>query len=358
MKVWLSLLSGIESFMSKINIAIIGCGRISAKHFQAIYDNSDSFNLVAICDTNQENLSLASEKYNVPGFNNHLEMLSTHPEIDVVSICTPSGLHPIHSMDVSRAGKHVITEKPMSCTLEQAVKMVDVAEENKVKLFVVKQNRLNPTVHALKSAIDSGSFGKIFMIHCNVFWTRPQEYYDQATWRGTWELDGGALMNQSSHYIDLLEWFGGPVKSVQAITKTLARNIEAEDSAVVNFEWQQGCIGSMAVSMLTYPNNLEGSITILGEKGTVRLDGIAMNEVKIWHFENPTDVNIANLNYQPTSVYGNGHGPYYKNVADVLLHSAKPISDGASGLKSIKLLTAIYQASKSGETVKLDSLGD
>lgn len=337
-------------------MAIIGCGRISTKHLQAILDNSEDFHLSAVCDIDEHKATLTSEKFGIPGFTDYNTMFDKLPEIDIVSICTPSGLHPAQSIDASKAGVHVLTEKPMSCTLEDAMQMLEVAKANDRKLFVVKQNRLNPTVQALKAAVDAGSFGKLHMIHCNVFWTRPQEYYDQAKWRGTWALDGGALMNQSSHYLDLLEWLGGPIKSVQAMTKTLARNIEAEDSGVVNFEWEKGAIGSMAVTMLTYPNNLEGSITILGEKGTVRLDGIAMNEAKIWHFENGSNVDIANLNYQPGSVYGNGHGLYYKNVADVLLRGETAISDGYSGLKSIRLLTAIYQAAKSGETVNLDEL--
>ncbi len=339
--------------MEKINIALVGCGRIAYKHFQAIEDNNECFNLVAVCDTSAQKADEAAEKYNVSSFTDMELMLTEQEDIDVVAICTPSGLHPEHSMLASKFKKHVVTEKPMSCHVQDAKAMINTAQDNDTKLFVVKQNRLNPTVVALKEAIDAGKFGKIYMVQANVFWTRPQAYYSQAPWRGTWKYDGGAFMNQASHYVDLLEYLVGPVAKVQAMTKTLARDIEAEDSGVINLEWENGAIGSMSVTMLTYPKNLEGSITILGEKGTVRLDGVALNEVKHWLFEGESNVSVESLSYQPDSVYGNGHGPYYKNVADVLLNDAQPISDGYSGFKSVNLICALYEANKTGNTVSL-----
>ena len=337
--------------MSKIKHAIVGCGRIANSHLEAIKNNSNDFELIAVCDVNQQVAQSWGEKENVPFYTELDAMLDAIPSLELVSLCTPSGLHAEQAMLSLSKGVRVLTEKPMSCQVADAERMIACAQKYNRQLFVVKQNRLNPTVQALKKAIDMKRFGKIYMVQSNVFWTRPQEYYSQASWRGTWKMDGGAFMNQASHYVDLLEWLVGPVKSVQAITRTLARNIEAEDSGVVNLEWDHGAIGSMSVTMLTYPKNMEGSITILGEKGTVRLDGIALNQVKVWQFEDEIKDEIANLSYQPDTVYGNGHGLYYKNVADVLLRGADPISDGASGLKSINLLDAIYSSSKSSNSV-------
>jgi UDP-N-acetyl-2-amino-2-deoxyglucuronate dehydrogenase len=339
--------------MNRIKCALLGCGRIASKHLQALQDNGDDFELIAVCDAVEAQAQATAVAQNVPYYLDLEAMLKAAPAIDLLCICTPSGLHPEQAILAAQYGKHVVTEKPMACTVADAKQMIAVAKQNNTRLFVVKQNRLNPTVQALKQAVDQGRFGKIYMVQSNVFWTRPQEYYSQAPWRGTWKMDGGAFMNQASHYVDLLEWLVGPVKTVQAMTRTLARNIEAEDSGVVNLAWENGAIGSMSVTMLTYPKNMEGSITILGEKGTVRLDGVALNEVKIWDFADNQDEDIASLSYQPDTVYGNGHGPYYKNIADVLQAGAAPIADGVSGLKSVQLLSAIYTSAKTGRVVEL-----
>jgi UDP-N-acetyl-2-amino-2-deoxyglucuronate dehydrogenase len=207
----------------------------------------------------------------------------------------------------------------------------------------------------LKRAIDAGRFGRIYLVSLNVFWTRPQEYYAAAKWRGTWEFDGGALMNQASHYVDLLSWLIGPVESVQAYSATLERRIEAEDTAVASLRWRSGALGSLSVTMLTFPNNLEGSITILGEKGTVRVGGVAVNEVQEWQFADahPDDHLIGEVSYQTTSVYGFGHPLYYRNVIDALQGRAEPETDGRAGLQSLELLTAIYRASRDGARISL-----
>jgi UDP-N-acetyl-2-amino-2-deoxyglucuronate dehydrogenase len=220
---------------------------------------------------------------------------------------------------------------------------------------VVKQNRRNATIQLLKKAIDKSRFGKIYMVHINVFWTRPQAYYDHAKWRGTWEFDGGALMNQASHYVDLLDWLIGPVESVQAMTGTLARNIEVEDTAVMNVRWRSGALGSMSVTMLTYPKNLEGSITIIGEKGTVRLGGVAVNEIQHWEFAEPDedDKKIHDASYETTSVYGFGHPLYYENVIKTLRGEAEAETDGREGLRSLELLIAAYLSARDGRTVPL-----
>ncbi len=338
----------------KIKVALLGCGRISKNHFQALEDHQDNLELVAVCDIDPVIAKNAENAYKVPSFIDLEDMLAA-VDFDLLIITTPSGLHSGQTCIAAKRGKHILTEKPMATSWHDGVRMVNVCEENNIQLFVVKQNRLNPTVQALKQAIEQGRFGKIYTIHSNVFWTRPQEYYDQASWRGTWELDGGALMNQASHYVDLLEWLGGSIESVQAMTATLARSIEAEDTGVLNIRWRNGAIGSMCVSMLTYPKNLEGSITVLGEKGTVRLDGVALNEIKHWDFADDglKKIDVEQLGYAPTSVYGNGHSLYYENVIQTLRGQAKPATDGHSGLKSLELLIASYLSSREGKTVHL-----
>ena len=232
--------------------------------------------------------------------------------------------------------------------------MVKACDEAGVYLFVVKQNRRNATLQLLKRAVDEKRFGKIHIVHLNVFWTRPQEYYDQAKWRGTSELDGGAFMNQASHYVDLLDWLIGPIEKVQAMMST-TRNIEVEDTGVLNVRWHNGALGSMSVTMLTYPENLEGSIIILGEKGTVRIGGVAVNDIQHWKFDEPADYDqkIQDANYQTTSVYGFGHPLYYKNVIDVLRGDAEPETNGREGLKSLEVLIAAKLSARDGETISL-----
>jgi len=233
--------------------------------------------------------------------------------------------------------------------------MVRACDDAGVKLFVVKQNRRNATLQLLKRAVEGKRFGRIYMVSVNVFWSRPQSYYDSAKWRGTWEFDGGAFMNQASHYIDLLDWLVGPVESVQAYTATLARDIQVEDTGVMSVKWRSGALGSVSVTMLTYPRNLEGSITIIGELGTVRIGGVAVNEIQHWDFAiaEAEDADIRSANYQTTSVYGHGHPHYYENVIGVLRGEAEPDTDGREGLRSLEVLIATYIAARDGRRVSL-----
>ena len=338
----------------KIRVAVVGCGRISKNHFASIEAHADEMELAAVCEIDPQRLNEHQERFNVPGYR-HLEEMLERESLDLVSICTPSGLHPEHVIQCAKAGAHVLTEKPMATRWQDGLRMVKACDDAKVRLFVVKQNRRNATLQLLKRAVDEGRFGRIYMVHLNVFWTRPQEYYDSAKWRGTWELDGGAFMNQASHYVDLLDWLIGPVASVQAMTGTLARNIEVEDTGVLNVRWRNGALGSMAATMLTWPKNMEGSITILGEKGTVRVGGMAVNEIQYWEFadERDYDVQVKDASYQTTSVYGFGHPLYYKNVVDVLRGRAEPHVDGREGLKTLEVLIAAYLSARDGRTVSL-----
>lgn len=338
----------------KIRIAVVGCGRIAKNHFGSIEKHSDDFELVSVCDNNKQALESATDQYSVNGYLSLAEMLEKE-ELDVVSLCTPSGIHPEQAAEIAEAGVHVISEKPMATRWKDGVDMVKACDRAGVRLFVVKQNRRNTTLQLLKRAVEEKRFGRIHMVNLNVFWTRPQDYYDAAKWRGTWELDGGAFMNQASHYVDLIDWLIGPVEKIQAMTGTLARDIEVEDTGVLNIKWRNGAMGSMNVTMLTYPKNYEGSITILGEKGTVRVGGVAVNEIQHWEFEDEKDYDqdIQQANYETTSVYGFGHPLYYKNVVDVLRGECEPETDGREGLKSLEVLIAAYLSARDGKTVSL-----
>jgi UDP-N-acetyl-2-amino-2-deoxyglucuronate dehydrogenase len=338
----------------KIKVALVGCGRISQKHFDAIKAHKNDLKLVAVCETNRTRLNEIQGQQHVRGFQNYNDLL-TESDADMVILCTPSGLHPEQTIFAARAGKHIMTEKPMATRWKDALAMVKACDEARKRLFVVKQNRKNATLQLLKRAVEEKRFGRIYMVHLNVFWTRPQSYYDQGRWRGTWELDGGAFMNQASHYVDLLEWLIGPIADIQAMTGTLARDIEVEDTGVMNVRWRNGVLGSMACTMLTYPKNYEGSITILGEKGTVRVGGVAVNDIQTWEFNETKnyDAQVKDANYQTTSVYGFGHPLYYKNVIDVLRGEAEPETDGREGLKSVEVLIAAYLSARDGRTVSL-----
>ena len=337
----------------KIRIAIVGCGRISKNHFGSIDTHKDNLELVAVCDNDKTVLAKHQQQYQVPGYL-HMESMLESEKIDIVALCTPSGIHADQAAIAARHSVNVMTEKPMATRWQDGVRMVKACDNAGVRLFVVKQNRRNSTLQLLKRAVEEKRFGKIHMVHLNVFWTRPQEYYDQAKWRGTWEFDGGAFMNQASHYVDLLDWLIGPVDKVQAMMST-TRDIEVEDTGVLNVRWRNGTLGSMSVTMLTYPKNLEGSITILGEKGTVHVGGVAVNDIQRWEFDEEKDYDkqVKDANYETTSVYGFGHPLYYNNVIDVLRGKCEPETDGREGLKSLELLIAAYLSARDGKTIPL-----
>lgn len=338
----------------KLRFALVGCGRIARNHFAALAQHADRCELVAVCDVDPAALDRAVTETGAAPFDN-LDRMLDHSDIDACIITTPSGLHPAQAVRVARAGRHVITEKPMATRWEDAKRMVGACDAVGVRMFVVKQNRRNATLQLLKRAVDKRRFGRIYMVNLNVFWTRPQSYYNSAPWRGTWEFDGGAFMNQASHYVDLLDWIIGPVESLQAYTATLARDIEVEDTGVISLRWRNGALGSMNVTMLAYPHNLEGSITVLGETGTARIGGVAVNEVQQWNFAQPDadDAGVAQASYATASVYGFGHPLYYDNVIAVLRGEAEPETDGREGLKSLEVLIAAYRSARDGRRVAL-----
>jgi UDP-N-acetyl-2-amino-2-deoxyglucuronate dehydrogenase len=355
----------------RIRIALVGCGRISRNHIKAIASHHERAELVAICDTQLERLQqtqqlVAEEVREHPGaatkpahFSTYTELLAaaqagTTP-VDLVVLATPSGLHPGQVVAAAEVGLNVCTEKPMATRWADGVAMVKACDAAGVRLFVVKQNRFNSTLQLVKRQLQAGRFGQLAMVAVNVFWQRPQSYYDQDNWRGTWEFDGGAMMNQASHYVDLLDWLVGPVESVSASIATLGRTIEVEDTAALQLRWRNGALGTMAVTMLTYPKNLEGSITLLGETGTVKIGGPAVNQIEHWAFadQSPDDARVEQVSYETTSVYGFGHPPYYANVLDALQGQAEALCDGREGLRSLELLIGAYRSARDGQTVHL-----
>jgi UDP-N-acetyl-2-amino-2-deoxyglucuronate dehydrogenase len=338
------------------SVGLVGCGRISRNHFDALR-KVEGLSLAAVCDADAARAAAAGAEQGVPWFDSMSDMLR-QGDCDVVAICTPSGLHAEQGAAAALAGKHVVSEKPMALSLLQADALVNACDAAGVRLFVVKQNRLNPPIQLLRRAVDKGRFGRIFMANVTVRWQRPQEYYDAEPWRGTWEFDGGAIMNQASHYVDLVQWLVGPVESVVAKTATQARRIEAEDSGIGILNFRSGALGVIEVNVLTYPRNLEGSITILGEHGSVKIGGTAVNRVDHWSFATYDDDDklVESANTNPPTVYGFGHEGYYRNVLAVLRGEAAPETDGRAGRKSLELILAMYESARTGREIPIPFL--
>ncbi len=338
----------------RLRFAIVGCGRISGYHLDALAANREEAEVAAVCDVVADRAQAASVRAGgVPWFTSQADMLAAGG-FDAVSICTPSGLHPEHGIAAAEAGFHVVSEKPLGIDLARVDRLIDTCDRQGVRLFTVLQNRLNPTVELLRRALDKGRFGRHCFMQVNVFWTRPQDYYDEAPWRGTWSLDGGAFMNQASHYVDLAQWLGGDISEVVALTGTLGRKIEAEDTGAAVVRFDSGMIATLNVTMLVYPKNLEGSITLMGLQGTARVGGIALNRIEQWDFDRYRDEDreVREAGYTPPTVYGHGHSGYYRNVIEVLRGRAAPSSDGREGRRSLALILAIYQSAKEGRPVK------
>jgi len=338
----------------RLRFALVGCGRIANNHIAAFKQHAERAELVGVCDVDPAQLKAAARATGAAAFA-HLDDLLAGCAADCVVLATPSGLHAAQAVQVAQAGRHVMTEKPMATRWADGKRMVCACDTAGVRLFVVKQNRRNSTLQLLKRAVAKGRFGRIHMVTINVFWNRPQSYYDSAAWRGTWEFDGGAFMNQACHYVDLLDWLVGPVESVQAYTATLGRDIEVEDTGVMAVRWRSGALGSVNVTMLTYPKNQEGSITVLGETGTVTIGGLAVNEIQRWEFAKPDDddARVKNASYETTSVYGFGHPMYYDNVIRVLRGEEEPETDGREGLRVLEILIACYLSARDGRRVPL-----
>jgi UDP-N-acetyl-2-amino-2-deoxyglucuronate dehydrogenase len=340
----------------KINVGLVGCGRISERHFSAYATLKDKINIQAVCDQDATKLDRATEVTGAKGYADFQTMLESE-KLDLLAITTPNAFHAPQIITAASYVKNIVTEKPMAIKWQDGLMASQECEKKGVGLFVIYQNRFNATIQAVHKAIKTGRFGKIYMITSNVFWQRPQAYYDKdATWHGTKDVDGGAYFTQASHYIDLMQWFAGSTpKTVYANLSTLARKIETEDSGIVTIEWADGTLGNLNLTVLTYPKNLEGSMTILGEKGTVKIGGVALNSVDTWDFadQQPEDEAIKSLNYNTASVYGNGHVDNYENIIKAIHGSEPALIDGKEGLKSVKILTALYESSRLKKPIEL-----
>lgn len=339
-----------------INFALVGCGRISKRHSELLGENQIAgAQLVAVCDKIVSKAQVIADKYSIPVYSCLHDMMKAE-KIDVVVVLTESGLHAQHTIELAPYGAHVVVEKPMALTLDDADAMIEACDKHGVKLFVVKQNRFNVPIVQLRKALDQGRFGKLIMGTIRVRWCRPQAYYDQDSWRGTWAYDGGVLTNQASHHVDLLEWMMGDVESVFAKSKNALADIEAEDTAVVILKFRNGALGVIEATTAIRPKDLEGSISILGETGSVEVGGFAVNEMKTWNFteihEEDGDV-IEKYSVNPPNVYGFGHQAYYEHVVDCLDNETAQLVDGLQGRKSLELINAIYESIETGEEVKL-----
>lgn len=339
-----------------LRFALVGCGRISKRHAELLGKNQIAgAELAAVCDIVEERAASTAEHFNVPGFIDMHRMMR-EVDIDVVVVLTESGHHARHVKELAPYGKHIVVEKPMALTLDDADDMIRACDRARIKLFVVKQNRFNVPVMKLRESLERGRFGKLVMGTVRVRWCRPQSYYDQDAWRGTWALDGGVLTNQASHHVDLLEWMMGEVDSVVAMSNTALAHIEAEDTAVVILHFRNGALGCIEATTAARPKDLEGSISILGEKGAVEIGGFAVNEMKVWNFVEPEpedDDVMEKYSVNPPNVYGFGHHAYYGHVVDCIVNHKRHMVDGLEGRKSLELINAIYESIETGREVKL-----
>ncbi len=342
--------------MEKIRFGLVGCGMISPKHFKAIADLPEA-ELVAVCDTDKEKLKNASNEQNCKAYSNYEDMVN-NPDIDVISICTPNGLHADMSVAALNAGKHVLCEKPMSLNITDTKRIIKAEQESGKKFILVKQNRYNPPVAALKDAVYNNKLGNIVMIGSNVYWNRNDQYYENSKWRGTKDLDGGTLFTQASHFLDLMLWIGGPVESVQSYMNNFSHpQIEIEDTGVVLVKFKNGTLGKIIFTTCVYDHNLEGSIFVLGSKGTIKVGGKYLNELDHWDVEN-TERPVLESSAPPNE-YGtyqgtmSNHDKVYKNVLEVVLNNENIKANSIQGHESVEVMQAAYESAKTGKEIFL-----
>ncbi len=338
--------------MNKLKFAIVGCGRIALRHAEQI---SRLAELTAVCDVIQSRATEFGKKFNSEVYSDIDDMLMNEKELDVVSICSPNGLHAVHSIKVFRSGHHVLCEKPMAISVYDCGEMIKEAEKANKRLFIVKQNRYNPPVQAIKDALDENRLGKIFSVQLNCFWNRNAEYYTQSDWKGTKNLDGGTLFTQFSHFIDLLYWLFGDIKNVEAMTENFMHEkiMEFEDTGVALIEFYSGIIGTINYNVNSFGKNMEGSLTVFGENGTVKIGGQYLNELE---YQNIRDYKITNLPAgNPPNNYGqytgsmSNHNKVYENVIEVLQNQGQIATNGFEGLKTVEIISKIYSSAKKNQ---------
>ncbi|MFX0135263.1 MAG: Gfo/Idh/MocA family protein [Candidatus Hodarchaeota archaeon] len=332
---------------TKIRFAIVGCGKIAQRHAEHIKKVGE---LVGVCDIKAGRAKALAEKYSCNYYKEIDNLLHNEIDCDVVSVCTPNGLHAEHTIKALRAQKHVLCEKPMAISSEDCSKMIKEAKNSEKKLFIVKQNRFNPPVVALKKAIDEGRLGKILNIQLNCFWNRNEDYYLNSDWKGKKNLDGGTLFTQFSHFIDLIYWLNGDIKEVYALTKNLHHQkiIEFEDTGVIALEFKNGALGTINYTVNSYGKNMEGSITVFGKKGTVKVGGQYLNTLE---YQSIKDFRITDvIESRPANDYGfyqgsmSNHDKVYENVIAVLLNNGEIATNGEEAMKTVEIIETIYKA--------------
>jgi UDP-N-acetyl-2-amino-2-deoxyglucuronate dehydrogenase len=342
--------------MNELRFGLVGCGKIAQRHAMLL---SNGFivkaKLKAVCDIDFNRAKDFGDKFGATAYNTIQKMMKSD-EVDIVTVLTPSGLHADNVITLAPYGKPIIVEKPMALTLLDADRMIETCNMHGAKLFVIKQNRFNRPVVELRKAVEAGRFGKMILGTVRLRWCRPQSYYAAAPWRGTWAQDGGVLCNQASHLIDLLEWLMGPVASVHGMATTALAKIEAEDTAVVNLRFCNGALGVIEATTATRPKDLEGSISILGERGAVEIGGFAGNELKTWQFEKAEaeDEKVCEeFAANPQHPYGYAHEQYYNHVVDCIRTGKRQLVDGLAGRRSLELISAIYESIESNREISL-----
>ncbi|MCS7071411.1 MAG: Gfo/Idh/MocA family oxidoreductase [Anaerolinea sp.] len=339
-----------------LRFGIIGCGRVAPRHAQSLIDLQPSHNvrLVAVCDVIESRAQQFARTYGAEPYTEYRALLARE-DIDAVSICVPSGLHSAIGQDAARAGKHVLVEKPIALTLDDADRLIAACKTHGVTLGVVLQNRFNPPMRDLRALVDSGALGRLLLGAVTVRWYRPQSYYDDG-WHGTWAMDGGALMNQSIHHIDALQWLMGEVHSVFAYTATLAHRMEAEDVGVAVVRFKSGALATIEGSTVTYPENLEGSIALFGEHGSVKVGGTALNRKVIWkvkdHLEEEREL-LMHEALDPPSVYGTSHREQISEMIQAIRERRPPVTHGREARKSLEIVLAIYESARTRREVFL-----
>jgi predicted dehydrogenase len=340
--------------MSQLRFATMGCGRIARRHC-GILSQSDFGRLAAVCDIIPERARTFGETYDVPHFTDVNTMLQKI-QPDVLCVLTPSGLHGRHVLEVCEQVENIVVEKPMVLSLADADRIIERCHELGNRLFVVMQNRFNRPVVKMRQALEAGRFGQLVLGTVRVRWRRDQAYYDLDDWRGTWELDGGVISNQAAHHLDLLEWMMGPVESVSAHAATQLVEIEVPNSLVASLRFVSGALGVVEATTATRPRDLEGSLSILGSRGTVEIGGFAVNEIRVWAFEQALDEDqevMARYSVNPPDVYGYGHVQYLQHVADCIENGKPMLVDGLDGRRQLELMDAIYHAARTGERVSV-----
>jgi predicted dehydrogenase len=338
--------------VKSLNFALIGCGHIAAKHAQAIAVIKGA-RLAAVCDTNPERSAPYREQYDAKVYSSYTHLLHDSA-IDIVNICTPSGLHTQMAVDAAKYGKHVVVEKPLALSLANADQIIEECRKAMVKLSVVHPNRCKPAVQTLKTALDEGRFGTLTHGNATVRWNRNQAYFDQDAWRGTKEMDGGVLMNQAIHNIDLLQWMMGPVLEVFAYTTTRLKSIETEDLGVAVLRFTSGALGVIEAATTLYPASLEESLAVFGETGTAVIGGVTASQLKTWKVAGYSEEEAGCLKQAVNSATAKpGHQVILEDMAEAVRTGREPLVNGEEGRKALEIILAIYQSAKTRVPVSL-----